>query len=176
MKRMSNIKCQITKKGFTLISKACKGFTLIEILVVISIIGILATLILARLGGVEKQGRDARRKSDLNQYRTALENYALKTNGLYPHYSTGKITTSTLCSSKLVSSYLATCLTDPREDAIYYYQYVSNGTAGKDDATLYALWATLEASSSVSNYYVCSNGKIGQKTSAPTLGTGNDCQ
>jgi prepilin-type N-terminal cleavage/methylation domain-containing protein len=157
--------------------KSKLGFTLIEILVVISIIGILATLILARLGGVEKSGRDARRKSDLNQYRTALENYAIKTNGLYPSYTTAGNVTGNICG-KLVSSYLATCLTDPREDATYYYHYLSNGSSGGGDtASIYVVWATIETgATSTTINYVCSNGKIGQKTSAPTVGSGNDCQ
>jgi prepilin-type N-terminal cleavage/methylation domain-containing protein len=51
------------------------GFTLIELLVVISIIGVLATLLLANVSGVRERGRDAQRKSDINQIQKALEIY-----------------------------------------------------------------------------------------------------
>lgn len=52
-----------------------KGFTLIELLVVISIIGILASVVLASLNGARTSAQDTRRKSELNQIRTALELY-----------------------------------------------------------------------------------------------------
>jgi len=52
-----------------------KGFTLIEILVVVAIIGILSSVILVGLNGARKQGRDARRIADLRQIQTGLELY-----------------------------------------------------------------------------------------------------
>ena len=52
-----------------------KGFTLIELLVVISIIGIITTLISANLNAARERGRDAERKSDLYNIRTALRLY-----------------------------------------------------------------------------------------------------
>ncbi len=49
-----------------------EGFTMIEILVVITIIGILATLILANFGPSRAKARDVQRKTDLNQIKTSL--------------------------------------------------------------------------------------------------------
>lgn len=53
-------------------SKLRKGFTLIELLVAISIIGLLSSIIFAGIQNARAKARDARRKSDLNQIRTAL--------------------------------------------------------------------------------------------------------
>lgn len=52
-----------------------KGFTLMELLVVISIIGILAAVILAALGGARDKGADAGAKSGLNQARIQADMY-----------------------------------------------------------------------------------------------------
>ncbi len=51
------------------------GFTLVELLVVISIISVLAGLILVNVAGVRERAADARRKSDLRQFKTALQLY-----------------------------------------------------------------------------------------------------
>lgn len=60
-----------------------KGFTLIELLIVIAIIGLLSSVVLASLNSARKKARDARRMSDLNEIRKALEFY-FDANGYYP--------------------------------------------------------------------------------------------
>lgn len=64
------------------------GFTLIELLIVISIIGILAGLLFINFGGVRERGRDAARKNDLRQLKTALRLY-YNDYQRYPFSSTG---------------------------------------------------------------------------------------
>ena len=60
-----------------------KGFTMVELLVVISIIGILATLLLANYNATRSRARDVQRKSDLRNIQTALRIY-YNDEGEYP--------------------------------------------------------------------------------------------
>ena len=141
--------------------KIQSAFTLVELLVVISIIGILAALSLVSFTTSQRQARDAQRKSDLRQYSTALEGYATRTNGLYVAEtdSTGAGASTTLCTRLGIN----TCPEDPKKqaDSSFFYRYQSNGTDGGTDATVYVLWDKLE---STSDYWVvCSAGKIGAK-------------
>ncbi len=61
-----------------------KAFTLVEVLIVISIIGLLASIILVGLGGFRAKGRDTRRIADLSSVRLGLEAYYSKM-GEYPN-------------------------------------------------------------------------------------------
>ncbi len=60
------------------------GFTIIELLIVIAIIGILATLVLTNFQGAQAKGRDTTRKSDINSIYQKLEEY-YNENGSYPN-------------------------------------------------------------------------------------------
>ena len=55
--------------------KKQSGFTLLELLIVIVIIGILALIIVPGLASGPKRARDAQRKSDLRAVKNALETY-----------------------------------------------------------------------------------------------------
>ncbi len=59
------------------------GFTIIELLIVIAIIGILATLVLTNFQGAQAKGRDTVRKNDINSVYQKLEEY-YNENGSYP--------------------------------------------------------------------------------------------
>ncbi len=62
------------------------GFTLIELLIVISIIGVLVTLVAVTVQPIQKKSRDAKRKSDLNLFLSALDLF--KTDfKLYPNHT-----------------------------------------------------------------------------------------
>jgi general secretion pathway protein G len=54
------------------------GFTLIEILIVITIIGLLTSVVLVGLGSFRSRGRDARRIADVRETQNALELYYSK--------------------------------------------------------------------------------------------------
>ncbi len=135
------------------------GFTLIELLVVISIIGILASLTLVSYTGAQKQTRDTQRRSDLNQYRNALENYASANNGLYP-LSIGSI--SDLCGegNPLDTSFIAACPADPLNTEDYTYGFFSS--AGGD---AYLIYGGLETGGF---WEICSNGKSGKIAVEPS--------
>lgn len=62
------------------------GFTLIELMVVISVIGLLASVILISLNSARAKARDTKRMSDIRQMQTVLELYYDKY-GTYPNIS-----------------------------------------------------------------------------------------
>lgn len=60
--------------------KKTRGFTLLEILVVISIIGILIAIGSAAFTTAQKKGRDARRRADMKAYQSTFEQYFSENN------------------------------------------------------------------------------------------------
>lgn len=108
-----------------------RGFTIIELLVVISIIAILAALTLAALSSAQKGSRDAKRKSDLNQYKTALAQYQSDKDSYPGRTPSGAISTSTQPWTALGTGgaeYMKAFIDDEKSGQHYYY-----GSLGVDN-------------------------------------------
>jgi prepilin-type N-terminal cleavage/methylation domain-containing protein len=86
------------------------GFSLIELLVVISIIGVLSTIVFASLGGARKRARDSRRIADISQLKLALELY-YQANQAYP----------TVLSALVAPGYIPAIPKDPKSGLDYAY-------------------------------------------------------
>jgi prepilin-type N-terminal cleavage/methylation domain-containing protein len=64
--------------------KQTSGFTLIEVMVVITIVGLLASMVLASLTDARAKARDAQRVQLVKELQKALELYRSQNNGQYP--------------------------------------------------------------------------------------------
>jgi prepilin-type N-terminal cleavage/methylation domain-containing protein len=145
-----------------------KGFTLIEFMIVATIIAIVAAIGLAsNYFTSQKRARDSERKSDLNQYRIALETYASQHDGVYPIVGPCQVQQSGCICDSLSPTYLSVCLQDSKQGSTYNYNYQANSSRTK-----YILWARLEAPPGTNYWYVCSDGRASEKTSVPTA---SDC-
>lgn len=122
-------------RGFTVLKNQCRksfptGFTLIELLVVIAIIGLLATIIIVNVSGVQANSRDARRTEDIDSLRKALTLYANDFQG-YP--ASPQEGPAGNLAAVLVPNYLSAVPPDPRNDGgcnpitAYAYCYQSDG-------------------------------------------------
>jgi general secretion pathway protein G len=128
-----------------------RGFTLVEILVVVSIIAILMGLLLVAYQGTRASARDGKRKADLEQIRMALQMYHTDC-GNYPSEggTYGLPFGSALTSTCLASSvtYMSTLPTDPNLSNSYRYRRVNEHS--------YCLCAKLETGGSSPCATACS--------------------
>lgn len=97
-----------------------KSFTLIEILVVISIIGLLAAVAAVSYSTLNRNARDARRKADIEQIRAALEMY--RSNDPLSQYPAFQGSCASLLTSvPSMATYLPRVPPDPKASSNYNY-------------------------------------------------------
>jgi len=107
------------------------GFTLMEVLVVVAIIALLASVIMSSLNTARSKSRDSRRVADIKQLQLALSLY-YNDKDTYPAEST--------IATDLSPSYISVFPKDPQTNAVYNYT-TSSGT--------YVLGTLLENSGSM---------------------------
>lgn len=110
-----------------MIQKKSQGFTIIELLVVVTIIIVLTAITAVSFRATSQRSRNSKRESDIAQMRTALEIYR-SSNGSYPVYAgSNQVTNFTnLLSNTSFTQFLANkTLADPTNTGSYRYEYVS---------------------------------------------------
>jgi len=125
------------KRKLTKIQIEKRGFTLVELLVVITVITILAGISVVTYTQVQKNARDGKRKADLTSIQNNLELYYSSYNQ-YPGETSvcessrgscdscpcsGNDWTGTTIATALVSAYVKDLPADPKNDDTYYYEY-----------------------------------------------------
>jgi len=133
------------------------GFTLVELLIVIAVIGILTTIGLVSFGSSQIKSRDAKRKADLRQIANAMELYyndkgqypapVNDTDGNFMGCGAGAITACSWGSLTIPFSntttntvYIIRLPDDPSSEFHYYYR----ATPSSGLYTKYQLYAHLE--------------------------------
>lgn len=115
-----------------------KGFTLIELIVVVSVLAILAGALIPRVTNHMAQARDARRLSDIQGIQAAIEQFHAdkqrypdsKANSSYGGWDVSN--DGDFIPELVQDGYLPSSARDPLNDATYFYSYYlyDKGTAG----------------------------------------------
>jgi prepilin-type N-terminal cleavage/methylation domain-containing protein len=134
----SSVNCQVSSVRKT------AGFTLIELLIVITILGILASLTLASYGGTQERARDSKRKQELDAIKKSLELAKQDTPGAYyyPGCSVPAPCGGSQTSPALSPTYIKVVPLDPKTKTDYVYS--PTGCATSTQCTGYSLAACLE--------------------------------
>lgn len=71
--------------GFTLISRSETAFTLIELMVAITILAVLSVIAMVTFTSIQQSSRDARRRQEILQIANAIESHKDPTSGSYSY-------------------------------------------------------------------------------------------
>lgn len=109
-----------------------KGFTIVELLIVIVVIGILATLVIVTFTGIQQKARNSQRQTDINAIDSHVEAFNAA-NGYYP--TLADLNNSTFRTANL-KGLDPEALVDPKGGTIQgstdasHYSYVASASSG----------------------------------------------
>lgn len=111
-----------------------RGFSLVELLVVATVMAVLSIVGVVSYTNLNKKSRDSKRSGDLEQLRSALEMFRAD-KGYYPAVGTTGFTDAEdldtgNANTGLVPTYIPAIPTDPRDADYGYYYYATNGSGG----------------------------------------------
>ena len=109
------------KKNF--LGSGIKGFTIIELLIVIAVISILIGIALPRFKGMQDEGNIAKAKGELRTLQTGVESFYIHNSQAYPS-ALSALNTAT-------PSIVTSTPTDPFSSTSAAYGYVRGGTNNK---------------------------------------------
>lgn len=135
------MKNRIQNSEFRIKKYKSRGFTLVELLVVIAVIGVILGLAVPNFFAARERARDAQRKSDLSQIQKAFELY--KGDQAVEQYPAGAVYSGINCGQTWPASgnvYMKKFPCDPSNPTTTKYVYQRNAT----DSLRYTLTACLE--------------------------------
>lgn len=138
------------------------GFTLMEILISVSIIAVLSVIGVTAYSSINKRSRDAKRASDMEQVRSALEMYR-SDNGFYPELQDG--TTNSFESLSSLDSGDGTGPLIPK-----YMPSIPSDPKSTDATPIPYYYAPLGASAPVYSYCLCGMVEIAPKNDCAAMG------
>lgn len=112
-----------------------KGFTLVELIIVISVIAILVGIALPRLRGMIDEGNTAKAASELRALQAAVESYYIHHSRVYP--SDGSATWQTeLTAAATKPKLIGAALADPFSTTAAQYKYDKSA-----NGLYYVIWS-----------------------------------
>jgi len=148
-----------------------RGFTLVEVLVAIAIIGALASVVMVSSGDSRAKARDVERNTEFDQVQIALRLFA-EANGRYPDASDGVCTNDQSfgpsgCLQVLVPQYISELPTDPLGQTYHYDNWcrVSKVSSSPGtDSGQYRMWVESETNQNGLQQNWWSDNTIGRTT------------
>lgn len=151
--------------------KKQKGFTLVELLIVIIIIGILATLVIITFTGVQAKARDSKRQTDITAIDATVSAFFAQY-GFYPTQADLSQTGNGNFNSTFLKGFDPAALVDPKGnpagtnpctvDSATCYGYVAAGT-GCSNTTLTTITNGVPQSNSCTSFTATADLEAGGK-------------
>lgn len=151
------------------LKKRQSGFTIVELLIVIVVIGILAALVITTYGGIQSKARNGKRQSDLASLQTNVEAFYTQS-GYYPSLTDMNLASWRTTNMKSLDT---GAMTDPSNPGVttllagtpaaksYYYNVTDNSGASCESADTtcakYTMTATYEGTVNGATTYTKSN-------------------